>query len=46
MMFEQWVKDVQRHAPFMPLAFAASGGMGKAATVFCKWLASLLVSRR
>ena len=33
--YEQRVREVKR-ASFTPLLFAASGGIGKAATVFCR----------
>ena len=39
--FEQWFREVERDS-FTALVFAASGGMGKAATVFHKLLAGLL----
>ena len=42
---EQRVWEVER-ASFAPLVFAASGGMGKAATVFYKRLAALLAQKR
>ena len=43
--YEQHVREVER-ASFTPLVFAASGGMGKAATVFYKRLAALLAQKR
>ena len=43
--YEQRVQEVER-ASFTPLVFTASGGMGKAATVFYKRLAALLPQKR
>ena len=43
--YEQRVREVER-ASFTQLVFAASGGMGKAATVFYKRLAALLAQKR
>ena len=43
--YEQRVREVER-ASFTPLVFAASGGMGQAATVFYKRLAALLAQKR
>ena len=43
--YEQKVREVER-ASFSPLVFAASGGMGKAATSFYKRLAALLSEKR
>ena len=35
------IREVE-HSSFTPLVFSASGGMGHEASVFYKWLASLL----
>ena len=43
--YEQQFREVER-ASFTPLVFAASGRMGKAATIFHKWLAALLAQKR
>ena len=43
--YEQCVREVER-ASFTPLVFAASGGMGKAATVFYKRLVALLAQKQ
>ena len=43
--YEQRVREVERTS-FSPLVFAASGGMGKAATSFYKRLAALLSEKR
>ena len=39
------LKEVSSDVIGVPLVFAASGGMGKAATVFYKWLAVFLVQK-
>ena len=41
MQFEQCIRKVG-HATFIPLALSSTGGVGKAATVFFKRLASML----
>ena len=43
--YEQRVREIER-ASFTPLVLAASGGMGKAATIFYKQLAGLLAQKR
>ena len=43
--YKQRAREVERGS-FMPLVFSTSGGMGRAATVVYKRLASLLSSRR
>ena len=42
--YEQRVREVERGS-FTPLVFSTSGGMGRAATVTYKWLASLLSTK-
>ena len=43
--YEQRVREVE-HATFTPLVLSSTGGMGKAATVFYKRLASMLSEKR
>ena len=44
-MYEQQICDVE-HGSFTPLVFSTTGGMGKAANIFYKRLASQLASKR
>ena len=43
--YEQRIREVE-HASFTPLVLSSTGGMGKAATVFYKRLASMLSEKR
>ena len=43
--YEQRVCEVE-HATFTPLVMSATGGMGRAATTFCKRLASMISEKR
>ena len=44
-MYEQRICDIE-HGSFTPLVFSTTGGMGKAANIFYKRLASQIASKR
>ena len=43
--YDQRVRDVE-HATFTPLVLSTTGGMGRAATIFYKRLASMVAEKR